>query len=164
MTDTEKAARAAGIREAAEACKKWAEGWIDEDGLQVYPSAEWCAEELLTFIDNAPAHAGVRVKLLVWKERYNKNTGKTEWDANCDLLKIGWTAYDEEAKVATDRNRAARIMAALEPAAAGATVQESEKIVDAVWAEYSDSIKEKWTFRKAHVENAVRRALSENRK
>jgi hypothetical protein len=51
MTDAEKAARAAGIREAAEACKKWAEGWTDEDGLQVYPSAEWCAENLLALIE-----------------------------------------------------------------------------------------------------------------
>jgi small-conductance mechanosensitive channel len=29
----------------------------------------------------------------------------------------------------------------------------------AVWDEYQDSIANKWTFRKEHVENAIRRAL-----
>lgn len=47
------------------------------------------------------------------------------------------------------------------PAPAGVTVQEAAKLADAVWSEYSGSIKDKWTFRKEHVENAILRALSE---
>jgi capsid protein len=33
--------------------------------------------------------------------------------------------------------------------------------VEAVWAEYTDSIESKWTFRKEHVQNAILRTLAE---
>jgi len=36
-----------------------------------------------------------------------------------------------------------------------------EVSVEAVWAEYTDSIESKWTFRKEHVQNAILRALAE---
>jgi len=36
-----------------------------------------------------------------------------------------------------------------------------ERVADEVWSEYQDSISEKWTFRKDHVDNAIRRALAE---
>ena len=32
-------------------------------------------------------------------------------------------------------------------------------LVGAVWSEYRDSVDNKWTFRKEHVENAIRAAL-----
>jgi hypothetical protein len=35
----------------------------------------------------------------------------------------------------------------------------AERITDAVWLEYRDSIENKWVFRKEHVDNAIRRAL-----
>jgi arginine deiminase len=36
-----------------------------------------------------------------------------------------------------------------------------EASVEAVWAEYIDSIESKWTFRKEHVQNAIVRTLAE---
>jgi hypothetical protein len=33
--------------------------------------------------------------------------------------------------------------------------------VEAVWAEYTDSIESKWAFRKEHVQNAIARTLAE---
>jgi capsid protein len=36
-----------------------------------------------------------------------------------------------------------------------------EASVEAVWAEYTDSIESKWTFRKEHVQNAMLRTLAE---
>jgi hypothetical protein len=35
-----------------------------------------------------------------------------------------------------------------------------QHIVDAVWAEYADSVKDRWTFRKEHIENAIKRAIA----
>jgi hypothetical protein len=35
-----------------------------------------------------------------------------------------------------------------------------QHIVDAVWAEYADSVKDRWTFRKEHIENAINRAIA----
>jgi hypothetical protein len=37
-----------------------------------------------------------------------------------------------------------------------------ERVADEVWSEYQDSISEKWTLRKDHVDNAIRRALAKN--
>ena len=34
------------------------------------------------------------------------------------------------------------------------------ELVDAVWSEYEGSVKERWTFRKEHIENAIRAALA----
>jgi hypothetical protein len=33
-------------------------------------------------------------------------------------------------------------------------------IVDAVWAEYADCVKDRWTFRKEHIEKAIKRAIA----
>jgi hypothetical protein len=33
-------------------------------------------------------------------------------------------------------------------------------LVEAVWLEYADSLESKWTFRKEHVDNAIRRTLA----
>ena len=38
--------------------------------------------------------------------------------------------------------------------------RDTAALVDAVWSEYRDSVNNKWTFRKDHVENAVRRTLA----
>jgi len=38
-----------------------------------------------------------------------------------------------------------------------------ERVADEVWSEYQDSISEKWTFRKDHVDNAIRRALAKTK-
>jgi hypothetical protein len=65
---------------------------------------------------------------------------------DCDLT-VAWMAGRESAK---DEYKT-RIAAALEEAA------------DEVWAEYQDSISEKWTFRKDHVDNAIRRALAKTK-
>ena len=35
----------------------------------------------------------------------------------------------------------------------------AERITDAVWLEYRDSIENKWVFRKEHVDNGIRRAI-----
>ena len=36
-----------------------------------------------------------------------------------------------------------------------------EASVEAVWAEYTDSVESKWTFRKEHIQNAILRTLAE---
>ena len=36
-----------------------------------------------------------------------------------------------------------------------------EASVEAVWAEYTDSVESKWTFRKEHIQNAILRTLTE---
>ena len=36
-----------------------------------------------------------------------------------------------------------------------------EASVEAVWAEYTDSVESKWTFRKEHIENAILRTIAE---
>jgi len=37
-----------------------------------------------------------------------------------------------------------------------------QELVDSVWAEYEDSAKSKWTFRREHVENAIRATLAKH--
>jgi hypothetical protein len=36
------------------------------------------------------------------------------------------------------------------------------ELVDAVWSEYDDSVKNKWQFRREHLENALRAALAKH--
>ena len=41
-----------------------------------------------------------------------------------------------------------------------ALAAERERMVNAVWEEYQDSIVNKWTFRKEHVQNAIAKAAA----
>jgi len=54
----------------------------------------------------------VTVKPLVWRQRKGRNG--PEWDALCDLLKVGWTAYNEDGKRAIEAHRASLILAAID--------------------------------------------------
>jgi hypothetical protein len=185
MTDAEKAARAAGIREAADRLQSLIKEFRAE-GATASVELLMLAMGRITQNDNAPAPAGVRVKPLVW---YGKPDGQAQRIGRCGDIaysvrydmgawgykrhgesgltvsyKGGRTFTDEaDAINGADVDHEARIMDALESAPAGVTVQEAAKIADMVWAEYSDSSEKKWTFRKEHVENAIRRALSGDR-
>jgi chromosome segregation ATPase len=63
--------------------------------------------------------------------------------------------YDYE-RACSERDEA-RAQLAREREAAGLLVH---ALVDAVWAEYLDSITSEWVFRRDHVDNAIRRALA----
>ena len=69
---------------------------------------------------------------------------------------IADTGDDPEIMAASRAEWAARALAA--EAKLARAVDAS---VEAVWAEYTDSIESKWAFRKEHVQNAIARTLAE---
>jgi len=70
-----------------------------------------------------------------------------------------WDGVGEKLRVRVREADAALAMPA--PAREGWEAgRDVQHIVDAVWAEYADSVKDRWTFRKEHIENAIKRAIA----
>ena len=65
--------------------------------------------------------------------------------------------YDELQEVKAELEQAEARIEELEAKLAKAV----DASVEAVWAEYTDSIESKWAFRKEHVQNAIARTLAE---
>jgi hypothetical protein len=134
MTDAYNAGRAAGIREAAAVVQQM------QDRKQVV----W-PKDILALLDSAPAPAGVTVKPLVWTKTSSGTSRFPAWSSDngmvVESLNMGgfcWggQSFDtlDAAKAAAQADYEARILAALEPAPAGVTVDDQEQaFMAAVW-------------------------------
>ena len=58
--------RAAALEMAAKGIEDASKGWIDEEGLTVYPAAEWCADFVKTLITDDETSALEAVKREAW--------------------------------------------------------------------------------------------------
>ena len=178
MTDAYNAGRAAGIRECLAIAQEALTG--DADGRDIHAA-------ILALLGSAPAPAGVRVKPLVWEcTDWSSGDGvrgenDCEWTAEVWPLNsyiISWFGGDkfeintptdttlkatslEAAKAAAQADYDARVMAALEPAPAGVTVDQEQAFMAAVWdalkSDANDLRKQK------RILSAFRSALSEGR-
>lgn len=104
----------------------WAKANLAEYGVPC-----GCVERALLAIEDLRAASPepvVRVRPLVWRQRDEKDG--PEWDATCEVLSTGWTAYSEDAKSRIEDSRAKTILAAIETVAeADVRADERAKVI-----------------------------------